>query len=113
MNGVFKIKIWFKITGVIFAIASTLIAITCILDHTSYDIYELVCIILCCVGVTGLFTIWSIYLVCFKIIIKDDTISIRKFLKINCFCLADITDVDYKRIAFGDYTYVIKVGRKK
>lgn len=52
--------------------------------------------------------VYTFYLFSYKIIIRSEGFSVRKFFIIKTFEINDITNIEYKRVAFGDYTYVVK-----
>ncbi len=57
--------------------------------------------------------VYDIYLLRFKLIIGEKDFKFRKFFKIYKFNYDEITGIEYKRVAFGDISYVIKLNKKK
>ena len=113
MEKKYKMKASIKIIGVFCIMFLAGISLLCIYDDYKYDIYELVFIILASALLGGIMLIWTIYMFCFKLVINDKVFTVRKFFTTKTYHIDDITNIDYKRILFGDYAYVLKIGNKK
>lgn len=98
--------------AIIFALGTTLIAILVGVDM-DYSVSDriIICSLAALFGI--IFTGFAIYLLTFKLSIINNELSVRKFFITRSYKISEITNVEYKRIAFGDYTYVLCFGKKK
>lgn len=102
------IRIWFCA----FEILAIAIILSLIFDKNEFST-ETICAITLIAILALLGLVYTFYLFSYKIVVRGEEFSVRKFIITQTFKTEDITSVDYKRKAFGDYTYVIKIGKKK
>ena len=102
------IKIWFS--G--FEVFAVFILLYLIFDKKEFNAEKI-----CAITLIGILLIlgllYTTYLFCYKIKIGDRFFAAKKFFAWHTYRVEDITNIQYKRIAFGDYTYVIRIGKKK
>lgn len=102
------IKIWFCI----FEVLAIVIIISLIFDKHEFNLEKTCAIsLIALLAIVGV--VYTIYLFSYKIIIRSEDFSVRKFFITRSYKISEITNVEYKRIAFGDYTYVLCFGKKK
>lgn len=103
--------LWLKIVffiGIIFFLS---ISIYVCLDDV--DIYQKVLIVLLGIFFGGGCLIYEFYLITYNIYIDNDYIKVRKLFKTYTFNITDITNIIYKQVAFGSYTYIIVFSKIK
>lgn len=106
-----NIKLWFKIVCLLSACFFTaFIVYACIND---IDIYEKFCLILLGKLLGGISIIYGLYCCLFAIYVGDDYIKVKKLFKSRIYSISEITKIDYKLVAFGNYTYVVYFGKRK
>lgn len=102
------IKIWFCF----FEVLAIVIIISLIFDKHEFNLEKICAIsLIALLAIVGV--VYTIYLFSYKIIIRSEDFLVRKFFITRSYKISEITNVEYKRIAFGDYTYVLCFGKKK
>lgn len=102
------IRIWFSA----FDILIIIVLICIILDKQDFNFEKIFGLILTAF-LTSAMLVYSLYLFSFKIMVYDNYFTVRLFFKTRICKITDITDISYKRITFGDYTYVVRFGKRK
>lgn len=112
MEQSFKLRLGIKIWFCTFEILAIVIVLSLIFDKHEFN-SEKICAIslISLLAIFGL--VYTFYLLSYKIIIRSEDFSVRKFFITRSYKISEITNVEYKRIAFGDYTYVLCFGKKK
>jgi len=112
MLGELRIKNWFRILTLLFALFFWGFLLFALLSTGQEDevvFFEvLLSILLGCV-----FSLATLYSFLCKILVKDETIITRKFFCRRTYKYEDITNISYKKAAFGDSTYVLRFGKKR
>lgn len=101
------IKIWFCT----FEILAIVIVLSLIFDKREFNSEKI-----CTISLISLLAIFGLvyifYLFSYKIIIRSEDFSVRKYFITTTFKIEDITGVEYKK-AFGNYTYVVIIDKTK
>jgi len=95
-----------------FEILSILIIVYLLIDKNEFNT-EKICALAIIATLSVIGIVYDIYLLRFKLIIGEKDFKFRKFFKIYKFNYDEITGIEYKRVAFGDISYVIKLNKKK
>lgn len=107
-----KIKWGIKLFAFVVILLCIAISMLGIFDK-GYDITERICIIVVGVVIGMIWLVWFVYLLRYKIVIVEDQFTVRVFFKTRIYHISEITNIVYKRMAFGDYTYVVKFDNGK
>lgn len=111
MEETVSMKLWFKIVLIIGGLAFiAVIVYACLNDG---DIYERVTVVILGVLFSGLGLGYGIYCCVYKIYVGSDYIRVRKPFKTKNYKLSEVTKIDYKLMAFGNYEYVLYFGKDK